>query len=93
MTRCGAVALVLLASTEVVCVPRGGRLLCGDAWSDGQVDDGRMGHQLDSGSTGSTRHPWGFGGDVRPDASERLLVPGPGGLICWPHGDHYHCRR
>jgi Zinc-uptake complex component A periplasmic len=42
-------------------------------------------------SLGEPPSPW-----QSPDEPFRATggpLPGPDGLVCWPHGDHVHCRR
>jgi hypothetical protein len=91
MTAPVAVALLLLASAELICVPRAGRLVCSDGGEHALVDA----RPRADGPDVPVRPfgPWRPDATTTPGALGGGRVPGPDGLLCWPHGDHFHCRR
>jgi hypothetical protein len=77
------------AGTESGCVGDGDRE-CPKEERD-KVDPGPDGRSLLDKSPGRLgTSPRDGGRDAKP--SEDSLIHIPDGRICWPHGDHFHCR-
>jgi hypothetical protein len=79
------------------CVAREGRLHCADGQSFPIVDDERDPWSARA-PRGLSGPPWRAAPRHDPRRDPLTDVPGavlvtPDGRVCWPHGDHVHCRR
>lgn len=96
-----AVALVLVcglgaASAQAGCARDGDWLVCDDGRRYAIRLDADVGsRRWQAWPGGRTEGGWGpFPSDGAPSFVTDGGVPlqGPDGLVCWPHGDHVHCR-